>query len=78
MKIEDNRIKTQKIWKIYAIEVLWKGINNVSIIRPSIMWNFIKGDKKNVEANFVYENNVFNHDSYDVTHFRCVRFFWTP
>ena len=35
----------------------------------------LKRKMKNVEANFVYENNVFDHDFYDPIHLYVVDFF---
>ena len=42
MKIKNNIIKTQKIKKIYVIDVICKGIGHIIVIYTNILWNFIK------------------------------------
>ena len=66
MKRKDNIIRTQKVKKTYVTNVVWKDINMcLSFVQTSceILSNVTKG--KNIKANFVYENDAFNHDPND-------------
>ena len=82
MKKEKTRniIRTQKFQKKNVTNVVWRPwamyisyIQSGTLLSP----NQREKEKKNVKAIFVYDNDTFNHDSYDVT-FRCGWLLWTP